>query len=58
MCFSAHLGIGCWGGGGGSPKGLVQHLLMEFFSLDSSKIGSSKLIFLTFRPHNMTIQGM
>ena len=30
--------LGCWVGmGGGSPKGLV-HLLMQFFTLDSSKI--------------------
>ena len=26
------------GGGGGSPKGLVHNLLMQFFNLDSSKI--------------------
>ena len=25
-------------GGGGSPKGLVHNLLMQFFNLDSSKI--------------------
>ena len=25
-------------GGGGSPKGLVHNLLMQFFTLDSSKI--------------------
>ena len=26
------------GGGGGSPKGLVHNLLMQFFNLGSSKI--------------------
>ena len=36
MCFSPYLGIGR--GGGGSPKGLVHNLLMQFFTLDSSKI--------------------
>ena len=32
--------FGYWvgGGGGGSPKGLVHNLLMQFFNLDSSKI--------------------
>ena len=38
MCFSLYLGIGCGGGGGGSPKGLVHNLLMQFFTLGSSKI--------------------
>ena len=37
MCFSPYLGIGR-AGGGGSPKGLVHNLLMQFFTLDSSKI--------------------
>ena len=27
-----------WGGGGGAPKGLVHNLLMQFFTLGSSKI--------------------
>ena len=27
-----------WRGGGGSPKGLVHNLLMQFFNPDSSKI--------------------
>ena len=27
-----------WGGGGGSPKGLVHNLLMQFFTLDNSKV--------------------
>ena len=33
--------FGCWahgGRGGGSPKGLVRNLMMQFFPLDSSKI--------------------
>ena len=31
--------FGYWvGGGGGSPKGLVHNLLMQFFTLDSSKM--------------------
>ena len=30
------------GGGGGAPKGLVHSLLMQFFTLDSSKIEVSK----------------
>ena len=31
--------LGYWvGGGWGSPKGLVHNLLMQFFTLDSSKI--------------------
>ena len=37
MCFSPYLGIGCGGGVGGSPKGLVQNLLMQFFTLGSAK---------------------
>ena len=38
MCFSPYLGIGRRGGGGGPPKGLVQNLIMQFFTLCSSKI--------------------
>ena len=30
--------FGYWVGGGGSPKGLVHNLLMQLFTLDSSKI--------------------
>ena len=44
MCFSPYLGLR-WGGGG-SPKGWVHKLLMQFFTLGSSKIEISKLIFL------------
>ena len=36
MCFSPYLGIRS--GGGGSPKGLVHNLLVQFFTLDGSKI--------------------
>ena len=35
--FSPYFGIGRTGGGGG-PKGLVHNLLMQFFTLGSSKI--------------------
>ena len=35
-CFSSYLGIRS--GGGGSPKGLVHNLLMQIFTLGSSKI--------------------
>ena len=44
MCFSPYLCIGC-GGGGGGPKGLVRDLLMQFFSLYSSKIEFSATYF-------------
>ena len=33
-------------GGGGSPKGLVHNLLMQFFTLGSSKIEVVKTFFL------------
>ena len=33
------------GGGGGSPKGWVHNLLVQFFSPDSSKIGVFELYF-------------
>ena len=36
MCFSLYLGIGC-ARGRGSPKGLVHNVLMQLFTLDSSK---------------------
>ena len=40
MCFSPNLGVGTGGkaGGGGGPKGLVHNLLVEFFTLSTSKI--------------------
>ena len=38
--------LGCWVGiGGGAPKGLVHNLLMQFFTLDSSKIEVFKTYF-------------
>ena len=38
--------LGYWvGGGGGAPKGLVHNLLMQFFTLDSSKIEVFKTCF-------------
>ena len=37
MYFSPYLGIDL-GGGGGVPKGLVQNLLMQFFTVGNSKI--------------------
>ena len=42
-CFRPYLGVFhhigvLGGGGGGSPKGLVHDLLMQLFTLDSSKI--------------------
>ena len=50
--FSAVFGMfftlfGYWvgGGGGGAPKGWVHNLLMQFFTLDSSKIEVFKTCF-------------
>ena len=38
-CFSPYLGIRSGGGGGGGlPKGWVHNLLMQFFTVASSKI--------------------
>ena len=37
-CFSSYLDIRFGGGGGGPPKGLVHNLLMQLFTLGSSKI--------------------
>ena len=45
MCLSPYLGIGCRGGGGGGQTGLVHNLLMQFFSLYSSKIEVSETYF-------------
>ena len=36
ICFSLYLGNGC--GRGVSPEGLVHNLLMQFFTVASSKI--------------------
>ena len=43
MCFSPYLGMGTRGGG--SPKGLVDDLLVQFFTLDTSKIEVVESIF-------------
>ena len=45
--FSPYLGIGRLGGGGGglSPNGLAHKLLMQFFTLGSSKSKFPKLVF-------------
>ena len=43
--FSPYLGIGLGGGGGGAPNGWVHNLLMQFFTLDSSKIEVFKTFF-------------
>ena len=42
--------FGYWvgGGGGGVPKGLVHNLLMQFFTLGSSKIEVSDTVFFFF----------
>ena len=43
-CFSPDLGIRSVGGGG-VPKGLVHNLLMQFFTVESSKIEASETCF-------------
>ena len=43
MCFSPYLGVG--GGGGGLPRGLGRHLLMQFSRLNSSKMEISETDF-------------
>ena len=44
--FFTLFGYWVWGGeGGGSPKGLVHDLLMQFFTLGSSKIVDSETYF-------------
>ena len=40
VCFLPYLGTGR--GGGGSPKGLVHNLIMQFFSLGSTKMEVSE----------------
>ena len=42
-CFSPYLGIGRTGRG--PPKGLVHNLLMQFFTLGSSKIEGFEICF-------------
>ena len=46
MCFSLYLGIGCRGGG---QTGLVHNLLMQFFSLYSSKVEVLETYFFLMR---------
>ena len=52
MCFSLYfcqyLGIWC-GGVGGSPNGLVYNLLVQFFTLYSSKMEISETYVLRHR---------
>ena len=45
MWVSPYLDIGC-GGGGGSPKALVHNLLMQFYTLGSSKSKFPKFILI------------
>ena len=42
--FFTLFGLGAHVGGRGSPKGLVHNLLMQFFTLGSSKITSQRLL--------------
>ena len=44
MCFLPYLGLGA--GRGGGQTGLVDNLLMQFFSLYNSKIEVSETYFL------------
>ena len=37
--------LGCWGGGGGLPRGLGRNLLMQFSRLNSSKMEISETDF-------------
>ena len=50
--FSPYLGIRSGGGGGGAPKGLVHNLLMQSFTLGSSKIK----VFETYFFHTVITQ--
>ena len=43
--FFTLFGYWAWGGGGGAPKGLVHNLLMQLFTLESSKIESFQNLF-------------
>ena len=44
--------FGYWaGGGGGSPKGLVHKLLMQFFTRGQLRMGSFGKTFFWYRDH-------
>ena len=45
MFFTLFFWGGDWVGGGGSPKGLVHNLLMQFFTLYSSKTAVAETYF-------------
>ena len=47
ICFSPWV-LGARGGVGGSPKGLVHNLLLQLFTLDSSKIEVLQTYFFHF----------
>ena len=49
--FSPYLGIRSRGGGGGGPKGYVHNLLMQFFTLSSSKIEVFETCFFWYCDH-------
>ena len=47
MCFSPYVGIWCrGGGGGGGSQGIGTQLLMQFFTVDNSKIKVLETFFL------------
>ena len=60
MCVSPYLGIGCLGGGGGLPTGygLVHNLLMQIFTVGSSKIEVLRSFSFDVFTTQHTIQGM
>ena len=55
MCFSLYLGIGPGGRGRGASKGWVHNLLMQLFSVNSSKIEVSETycfdLVITYNDH-------
>ena len=56
MCFVRVLGV-CGGGGGWSPRGSLHNLLMQSFTLGSSKIKVSESHFFDIMT-TMTVQAM
>ena len=50
--------FGSWPQGGETPKGLVHNLLMQFFTLGTSKIEVFETFFLISSSPKMIIQGM